>query len=1437
MANETAAADAAASPARRERRRRRGKAGPEDVELRIENRKLRLAQRRLVDRIEGLRSGRAVSRGNTKAHEDLGAAVHRVVKQAANDSSGDVSDDAEVTQQLKDMYDILEDDEVQSAFAHALERRRQRLEDEAARRAAERAEAAAADAAQAAADSAALAQKPRPFLDCLVLALPDISRQERLCRLLSHRVPAAATPQDTAPATPPRKASSHKPASLPPSPVLTPCDEGAPAFPDAEEPAAPIDVVTTEAQRALQYCLLAQAAYSAPTGYGMYSTLEAQFKVTQGVVADNKGRWAAEAKKKAHEREVLPMPPVDVAAFSTAVLNNGLKSTQRLYDYLNVISTCLQVEYDVLGHSQLDFEQLGVIGSALKQTEPQYVAQALLEDAEPVLQEQHREAAKPVDLFRGGVCSTAVYVQPTEGERTARNVAGRKEVEVISEDFSGLQLLWSSHHAVRLKEGGGAPTRVRPVRDGLGHLLHAGEASLRKKLKAGAEFVEEYRDNHETDFTPRTSPGWVLTRRRPPANEPADEELCICIAGTQNRSDMYRDAKYVPVPMKVPTRGTADDDAVTPMLCHEGFYTGAEEVFSKIHPLVQAQVRKAASRRRKTVLRFCGHSLGGAVAMVLSVFYANLRMRHVSVGGVHTYGAPKVFHVAQGRGDVGVFSGYPVKQFVTNHDIIPRGLGSSVAENITKILGKLGIERVKFVSAESAPHLRHYKFIGQELFELMDVKKAKKAALPHTVEMERYTKRSEFESTLQFGYSYLRPRGVEAHRMASYLKRLQLRACLDAVEERAEEKGTYEPWAYPLALDEYPFGGKQKPLSEEEMIRQEVTFLADSDDSLPSDAKAHLATMLSGLESVDSGGQFPLVQKLNALARQDAKENGRRVSGPLADRPLLFKCEEVAKAVSAERRQLAVDRLNEFYMASQQKRARLSELNTEAQNNKYDMQLYDMKYGHPLSFLNVAFRLADEEIAGAVREDPKDEGAARKHWMPMTALNRVAKAVAPATTTRTLEHDPLPRLNKVFALLRERQADAGATALVEEHPNTMLLWAYCFNECRAATRVYLPQPAIRVFEDRRVQQSVRCIQTFARAMLSRALKCELKRVLKAAPVGVSWGAGLTSRRASPRLHNVRAVSCSTLSIATNAESIESLEMEVEEQAVRVLQRAVRCWLARQELNELFYCKQMEEEERRELAVELLQRTFRSYRSKCLAEFIRTQMIVLQTQEEMYERSTFRAAERAAYRIGKLAAARAVGPEGKTPQRLRWEELLAERVSLYRALNVERRLLLREEGEEWAFIHEFNQGNPFDVMQARRESTRDIYSRKYDVLSDDELEVHAIVTEERMARAALDAFVTECLHATLELLEESHLHCTITDAAYYTVVAGSLGARNLRERRDLKPTNTITLLMGHLEVEAQSWSLAEYAKGRRWCQEEEERERHAMRDLFNEAGLR
>ena len=623
---------------------------------------------------------------------------------------------------------------------------------------------------------------------------------------------------------------------------------------------------------------------------------------------------------------------------------------------------------------------------------------------------------------------------------TGRRYRVLRSSAVVSGSGAALGALWAAAAAAAAASSAGAA---------------AGDTGLRAVVRGAAAAAPE--------FAAKTTPAWVVLRAGGGGDDDDGDDgsggdVVVSIAGTQNKYDVFRDAMCVAVPAALPQawvaerrRGDGDGGGrrvEETAACHEGFLKAAHEVFADVVGVVEAVRARAGRGGRPVAVSFCGHSMGGAVAVLLGAFFARLAPAGVEVSGVYTYGAPKVFT----RGGDGFLRGVPVRAFVTDMDVVPRGVaGSSIAKTAARLLARLGLDRLRFVTPAAALCLPAYRFAGDELYVLGEA----------AADVAVHAGAAAAEAHLDFSLSLLRPRALAAHRAQEYLRRLHAAAA-----------------AAPLELAAAPFGEEEegrRPLSEAAVVASELAFLEACGDA------GAAAGVADALARAEKKACIPLVRGLLLVACGGGGGGGR---------PLLSLCAASADAAAAEARAAARRACDEAAAARQ--RAAREAAEAESEERLYGGHGADGEDGGgggasaapSLAYLNAVFRIAQGE---GVRVGAAGDG----EWRGLLRVYAVAKAASPGSVRACLDAHPTRHLNLLFKLLEGGGGGGGRDGGAEEedataarHPHVVTLWSVCFASCGHALRTFYAAAAERGSARRVRSRAAVVVQRFALRRLS-----------------------------------------------------------------------------------------------------------------------------------------------------------------------------------------------------------------------------------------------------------------------------------------------------------------------------------------------------------------
>uniref|UniRef100_A0A7N0TTB1 Fungal lipase-type domain-containing protein n=1 Tax=Kalanchoe fedtschenkoi TaxID=63787 RepID=A0A7N0TTB1_KALFE len=122
------------------------------------------------------------------------------------------------------------------------------------------------------------------------------------------------------------------------------------------------------------------------------------------------------------------------------------------------------------------------------------------------------------------------------------------------------------------------------------------------------------------------------------------------------------------------------------VLVHSGIYDAAMGIYEQLRPEIQAHLRSATNRRRP-LLQFTGHSLGGSIATLLNLMLLIRAEAPISaLLPVVTFGSP--FIMCGGEElmqDLGLPRGH-VQGVVLHRDIVPKAFSVTLADRLIDIL-------------------------------------------------------------------------------------------------------------------------------------------------------------------------------------------------------------------------------------------------------------------------------------------------------------------------------------------------------------------------------------------------------------------------------------------------------------------------------------------------------------------------------------------------------------------------------------------------------------------------------------------------------------------------------------------------------------------------------------------------------------------------------
>ena len=133
-----------------------------------------------------------------------------------------------------------------------------------------------------------------------------------------------------------------------------------------------------------------------------------------------------------------------------------------------------------------------------------------------------------------------------------------------------------------------------------------------------------------------------------------------------------------------PTRFENSNSGV---MVHQGVYEIAKSLYDQMLPLVESHMAAYGKRAR---ISFTGHSLGGSLAVLLSLMFRNRGVVPVSaLSQVYTFGAPSVLNAGNEFLKRLGFSPRHVQSVVIARDLVPRIFASDIPEQIVEVLKRV----------------------------------------------------------------------------------------------------------------------------------------------------------------------------------------------------------------------------------------------------------------------------------------------------------------------------------------------------------------------------------------------------------------------------------------------------------------------------------------------------------------------------------------------------------------------------------------------------------------------------------------------------------------------------------------------------------------------------------------------------------------------------
>jgi len=125
----------------------------------------------------------------------------------------------------------------------------------------------------------------------------------------------------------------------------------------------------------------------------------------------------------------------------------------------------------------------------------------------------------------------------------------------------------------------------------------------------------------------------------------------------------------------------------TRVMVHQGVYEIALSLYDQMLPLVQSHMAVYGSRAR---VSFTGHSLGGSLAVLLSLMFRCRGVVPVSaLGTVYTFGAPSVLNGGNRLLKRLGFLPRHIQSVMISRDLVPRIFASDIPQQIVEVLKRV----------------------------------------------------------------------------------------------------------------------------------------------------------------------------------------------------------------------------------------------------------------------------------------------------------------------------------------------------------------------------------------------------------------------------------------------------------------------------------------------------------------------------------------------------------------------------------------------------------------------------------------------------------------------------------------------------------------------------------------------------------------------------
>ncbi|GAQ80283.1 hypothetical protein KFL_000500360 [Klebsormidium nitens] len=206
-------------------------------------------------------------------------------------------------------------------------------------------------------------------------------------------------------------------------------------------------------------------------------------------------------------------------------------------------------------------------------------------------------------------------------------------------------------------------------------LTSADESALTSAAESPATMEgEAAAESAETEPVPMCPCEWFI------ADDMSSRTRYFVIQGSDSLASWQTNFSFEPVPFEDPALG---------IMVHRGIYDAAKGLYAQLLPFVKQHMKDNNGHTPR--LRFAGHSLGGSLAIMMSLM---MQIRgdipKDAVLPVHTFGAPSIMcggdHLL---GELGLALNHVVN-VVMHRDIVPRAFACDYPDSVVEVLRRMG---------------------------------------------------------------------------------------------------------------------------------------------------------------------------------------------------------------------------------------------------------------------------------------------------------------------------------------------------------------------------------------------------------------------------------------------------------------------------------------------------------------------------------------------------------------------------------------------------------------------------------------------------------------------------------------------------------------------------------------------------------------------------